>query len=264
MKTSLRNKPRISGKKAWLAVFAIIVILGATNNSARMAVSRLVLFVSLPFLNVGNLFLEGGDEIFSLFKNKKNITEELDKTRERIRGMETAVMETEILKKENIDLKKFFSQSDKKSYILGSIISRPPRSPYDTMIIDAGSENGAANGMRVLVYSNIFAGYVAETFPNYSKVKLLSFPGEETGVSIISDNRNISASAIGAGGGNMEVRLPDSIKLIQESKITTEETFPLVIGMVETIELDDNSSFQKIKFRLPVNFNEIKNVFIEK
>lgn len=155
------------------------------------------------------------------------------------------------------------------------IISRPPQSPYDILIIGAGSKNGIATGMMVMAQDNVLLGHVAEVFPLTSKIKLISFSGEETNVMIESQTTydvgsttdivsHISAIAIGRGGENLEIKLPSAIEIKSGDKVMTMGTFPLAVGVVEKVEIDLSDPFQKILFRLPINIQELKYVMIEK
>jgi len=154
------------------------------------------------------------------------------------------------------------SRPEKKSYILGSIISRPPQSPYDMVVVDTGSDNGVKQGMKAVAYGSVLIGHVAEVFPNTSKIKLVSYPGEET--NLIMENAKISAIGLGLGGGNIEVKIPSSVKINSGDKINTEGTFYYLLGTADKIEADALNPFQKIIFRMPVNLNELQKIGLEK
>ncbi len=148
------------------------------------------------------------------------------------------------------------------------IISRPPQSPYDILIIDAGSDNEVKAGMLVTAYGNVLLGYVAEVFPTISKVKLISFSNEETNVLIesagIGTSTAVSAIAIGRGGENLEIKLPSSIAINSGDQVKTMGAFPFIAGTIEKVEINLSDPFQKLLFRLPVNIQELKYVMIEK
>jgi cell shape-determining protein MreC len=148
------------------------------------------------------------------------------------------------------------------------IISRPPQSPYDILIIDAGSDNEVKAGMLVTAYGNVLLGYVAEVFPSTSKVKLISFSNEETNVLIESAGTGtstaISAIAVGRGGENLEIKLPSSIAINSGDQVKTMGNFPFIAGTIEKVEISLSDPFQKLFFRLPVNIQELKYVMIEK
>ncbi|MCX6731448.1 MAG: rod shape-determining protein MreC [Candidatus Parcubacteria bacterium] len=229
-----------------LGLFLILFIFFAP---ARNVVVRFFVAVSHPLLNL----------------NKKN--DEVSVLKNRVAELESKILMLESLEKENQELKAMFSHLEEaKKYILGAVISRPPQSPYDVLIIDAGSDNGVKEGMTATAFSNILLGYATDVFSKTSKIKLISFPGEETSALIesVSTGAKISALATGRGGGEMEIKLPSSLEIHSGDRITTPGTYPLMLGIVERAEINLSDPFQKIFFCLPVNIQELNYVMIEK
>ena len=190
------------------------------------------------------------------------MNEELDFLKEKNIELENKTILLESARKENEELKAMLSRSDKKSYILGFVISRPPQSPYDVIVIDAGSNIGIKQGMKAIAYSDILIGHVAEVFSGTSKIKLISYPQEET--NLIIENAKISAIGLGLGGGNVEVKIPSSVKVNSGDKIIPEGASQYLLGLADKIETDPLNPFQKIIFRIPVNLNELQKIGIEK
>jgi len=247
-----------------LGLFLALIIF---SSSAKKIVVGSVVAVSRPFLKMNDSLGDWWGRNAAIFKNKKELQEENLKIKEKIVELESKLLSLAPLEKENEELKTLLSYpTDAKKYILAAVISRPPQSPYDVFIIDAGSDNGVTAGMRVTVFSNILLGYVTDIFSKTSKVKLISFPGEETNALIesVSTGAKISAAAIGRGGGDMEIKMPSSIEIHSGDRIMTPGTYPLVLGIVERAEINLSDPFQKILFRLPVNPQELKYVMIEK
>lgn len=249
-------------KKTWIFIFAVFALLGATNGDVRNVSVKTIVGATGPFFKLANFVAEKKDNIFFLFKNKRSLEEELDYLREKNIELENGAILLESVRKENEELKILLSRPDKKSYILGSIISRPPQSPYDIVVVDAGSDNGVKKGMKAVAYGSILLGHIAEVFSNSSKIKLVSYPGEET--NLFMENGKISAIGLGLGGGNIEVKIPSSVKINSGDKINTEGTSRYLLGTADKIEADALNPFQKIIFRMPVNLNELQKIGIEK
>ena len=249
-------------KKTWFFVFAVFTLLGATNADVRNFTVKTIIGAVNPFFKFSRFAAEKKDNIFFLFKNKQSLDEELNYLREKNIELENEIILLESAKKENEELKIMLSRPEKKSYILGSIIFRPPQSPYDMIVVDTGSDNGVKQGMSAVAYGSVLIGHVAEVFPNTSKIKLVSYPGEET--NLIMENAKISAIGLGLGGGNIEVKIPSSVKINSGDKINTEGTSYYLLGMADKIEADALNPFQKIIFRMPVNLNELQKIGLEK
>jgi rod shape-determining protein MreC len=242
---SLQNKSR---KGRIIATAVVLLVFGflVFSNGARQNVSRPLLKILTPVLNLKNSLNQNDGELEA--KNAE---------------LEAKIISLSAIEKENEDLKALLSRiKNPDKYILGSVISRPPQSPYDILIIDAGSNEGVKNGAQVTAFSDVLLGYVTEIYPNYSKVKLISFPGQQTNVNLLT--AKISGIATGDGGENMERQIPNSIDVNWGEQIVTQGTFPLAVGTVERIEVSTTEPFKKLFFRLPINLQELKYVVVEK
>jgi len=233
-------KSRLS-KKRFAGLFLVaLFLLAVFNGSVRNFFVGAGTAVFRPFLNFGGLIIN--------WANKGNT--------------ETKPLDCEILKKENEELKTALSRPDKNDFIFAYVESRPPQSPYDILFVDMGSENGVKNGMQVIAYNDILIGYIAETSNNSSKIKLTSFPGEETNAVLFSSNNQVIA--VGKGGGNFEIKIPKSIEVNTGEKVVTIGANPMLLGMIEKIEINPSDPFQKLYFRFPFNLQELKYVAIKK
>jgi cell shape-determining protein MreC len=237
-------------------------LLGATNGNIRNFAVKTIIGATSPVFKFSSFAAEKKDGFFFLFRNKQSLEEELNYLKEKNIELENEAILLESAGKENEELKIMLSRPDKKSYILSSIISRPPQSPYDIIVVDAGSDNGVKKGMRAIAYGSVLIGHVAEVFSGASKIKLVSYPGEETNLFI--ENGKISAIGLGLGGVNIEVKIPSSIKINSGDKINTEGTSHYLLGTADKIEADALNPFQKIIFRMPVNLNELQKIGIER
>ncbi|MCK6462207.1 MAG: rod shape-determining protein MreC [Candidatus Pacebacteria bacterium] len=263
-KTYLQDKGRKKNRKAkvWAYLLIAVIVSGVYLDSVRWALVKTVSTVSYPFVFAGKTVSSKLGFVSYPFKSKGEMLREIEYLESRNAELESQLLLAETFREENEELKSFLGQTNNREYILGSVVFRPPQSPYDVIIVDAGSENGVAVGMRAVAYSNIMVGSVAEVLPKTSKIRLISFTGQETGV-LIGDS-GVPATAAGIGGGNMEIRIPSSVSASTSDKIITGGSFPLLVGAAEKIEADDLSPFKRILFRVPVNLNEIKSIMLEK
>lgn len=250
-------------------VLGIFLVFPIFSNSARKIITQPLLLISRPFFKINESLNQWWEKNAAFFKSKNQLQEENLKLKERVLELELKVSLLTPVEKENEELKSLLSQipsQKEKKYVLAAIISRPPQSPYDVLLVDAGLKNGVEKGMTVVAFNNILLGYVNEVFSQASKIKLVSFPGEETNVMIepVSEEIKISAISVGRGGGNMEIKIPSSIEIHSGDRIMTMGTFPLLMGIVEKVEINLSDPFQKIFFRLLFNLQELKYVMIEK
>lgn len=258
-----QSKDKKSKRKIWVFIFIIFIALIVSNKHLKQVVSRSATVALTPFLKTGKLAGERWNNFTFFFKDKNRLRSEIERLTDKNTELEKKFLISDQLRAENEELKSLLSRTNDKKLVLASIVSRPPQSPYDVVIIDAGSDNGVEPGMKVTVYSSIIMGYVAEVFPKISKVKLISSSDEETSVVIVIENEKVAAVGVGLGGGNMEIKIPNSIQVSSGDKITTAGTFPLLVGIAEKIEMNLPDPFQKILFRSPFNLQQVKYVTIE-
>jgi len=243
-----------------LGALFLFFLLGWSSSS--IFISSSVSAVFTPFLKAGNSVNNWFDKKLSYFKNKQSLEEESHSLSARVEELESAISFCQVLESQNNELREIFSRKDDQNYIIAFAVSRPPQSPYDVLVLDAGSEQGIQNGMEVTAYGNILIGYISEVFSKTSKVKLISFPKEE--INVLLQNANVQVIAIGHGSGNFEIDLPKAVEVQEGDKVVTMSTNQLLLGIVEKIISNPSDPFQKILFRLPVNIQELNYVMIKK
>lgn len=236
----MMTRSRLSKKRFAGLFLAVLFLLAVFNGSVRNFFTGVGTAVFKPFLNFGGSIIN--------WANKGN--------------GETKSLDCEIFKKENEELKTALSRPDKNDFIFAYVDSRPPQSPYDILVVDRGEENGVKNGMQVFAYDNILIGYVSEVFGGSSKIKLISFPGEETNAVLFSLNNQVFVT--GKGGGNFEIKMPKSIEVNTGEKVVTLGANSMLLGMIDKIEINPSDPFQKLYFRFPFNLQELKYVAIKK
>src|SRR3989344_5593533 len=69
------------------------------------------------------------------------------------------------LYQENLDLKARLNRDARVGRILGAVLLRPPATPYDTLVIDIGSDEGVALGGTVSAGGTIMIGTILEGYP---------------------------------------------------------------------------------------------------
>ena len=277
-----RNKNNNAKRTAWMGVvIALFLVLTIFSSSFGRIISVPLVAIGRPFFEMNNSFGEWLRESAVIIKSKAGLEKENTELNEKISEMRAKNLSYEIIKKENKELKSLLSRVEKDEFVVSAILSRPPQSPYDTLVVDAGSDNGIEEGMQVTAYGNILLGYVTEVFSKTSKIKLISFANEETNVLIIgskglglSDDgaeaesevvgvRQVSAIATGKGGGNLEVVLPRGVEVNSGDRVATLGINSLLVGVVEETQVDLADPFQKIFLRLPLNLQKLNYILIK-
>ena len=142
---------------------------------------------------------------------------------------------------------------------MATLLANPSRSPYDTLILDAGKRDGVLLGDLVIAGDSVIIGSVSRVSQTTSVAVLFSAPQVVTDVIVGGD---IRTQAYGRGGGNFEIRVPRD----QEVSIGAPVIFPLlspkVFGFIEEVYVSPADSFQTLLFQMPVNVFMLERVYL--
>jgi cell shape-determining protein MreC len=169
------------------------------------------------------------------------------------------VFRAEQIMDENRELKMLLGRSDETNYTLAYVLARPALTPYDTMLIDAGSSKGVSVGDLVFGEASVVIGEVRDVFPGNSRAVLFSSPGVETDVFL--PDGGASGVARGRGHGNFVMRLPQDIAVGEGDAIMMPGD-AMLLGFVSAVERLVGDVFQTVRFRTLVNVSTLTRVFV--
>jgi len=218
-----------------------------------------------PVLVAGNNISEKFGGISSYFASKKSLYLENENLKNKINENVARISGYDSTLAENLYLKDILGRtSEVMDMTLALILSKPNKSPYDTLIIDAGLKQGLEVGDMVFAMGNVPIGGLSEVYESSSKVTLFSSPREKTQAVIsMSNNKDIFVELVGRGGGNFEIIILQGLNLSVGDQAVLPSIRPYVLGTVETIISDPRESFTKALLVSPVNIQEIKFVQVE-
>ncbi|MCF7835987.1 MAG: rod shape-determining protein MreC [Candidatus Marinimicrobia bacterium] len=261
-----RLNPKKRNKKivVWIIAFAVFFLLVFSFRGFPPSfVTKGVLFLAKPFFSIKNSTSSFLEERSYVLKNKEEINNENLELKQKVLELELKNNFLQEVIKENEELKLVFNspQAKDKELVLAPILLRPGYGVYNSIIISGGKDKDIKTGMLATAFGDSLLGYVYETMSGMSKIRLISYPGEETNVFV---GGKFSAIAVGLGGENMEISLPRDMEVEVGEQIFTLDESPLFLGVVEMVTKKPADSFQKIIFRLPLNIQELRNVYLLK
>lgn len=216
-----------------------------------------------PVLVLGNNIGEKFSNTGAYFKNKKLIVLKNEELQSQLDEMSAKLLNYNSILDENTKLKEILGRKGEKTVMtLASILAKPNQSFYDTLIIDAGINQGIKVGDVVFALGNAPIGRIAEVFSNSSKVILFSNPGEKTDV--VVSGKDVFMQAVGRGGGNFEIILPRDFVIEKDTEVDLPGINHYALGIVRAITSDPRDSFQKALLVSPINIQELKFVEVEK
>lgn len=257
-------------------IFAVLLLF-YFRQGIRESLAYLAHQFFRPVWIVGNYAGARLGDIGSYFASKNSLYRENLNLKSELAAYEARTANYNSILSENIYLKETFGRKDEDiPLILSAILTKPNRSLYDSLIIDAGSGSGVTEGSLVLALGSVPIGRVAEVFPSSAKVVLFSTSGKKTSVVLRSvksraadtdsgpeEQESLFTETVGRGGGNFEIILPREFSPEKGDEASLPGLSPRVVGVVQEVISDPRDPFIKALLSGPVNIQDLQFVEIE-
>ncbi len=245
------KKQKRSGAKI---IFALVIclILGFFAKGVIAGTFSSVIYFT------GNLI---GKIIPPGFHTISTLSHENQELREKVALLAAENVDRQLLKAENIKLKEGYGRTTNEEVLYSVVLNKSPFSPFDTFILDTGTNQGVSVGDTVIV-GNVAVGTIVDTGASYSKAELFSSPGKTFEGTLGS--HGIKIQATGEGGGIFRAMLPIGTAVAEGDDLILPALSPKVFGTVEKVEELPTEGFKQILFSLPINPAEVSSVGILK
>ncbi len=175
---------------------------------------------------------------------------------------EYPILFNQALLDENAELKELLGrQPSQPSTLLVAVLASPGVSPYDTLIIDVGSNLSVRTGSRVY-YNNIVLGEVVKLRHDIATVELYSSAGVSTQALIATSSEPIML--VGQGGGVFKAEVPGGLKIDGNALLVLPGLNLQPLAVVASIKQQDGKPLDILLARTPVNIYGLKWVEVEK
>lgn len=239
-------------------VFFILSALGVLSWTGQ-----LFNYIGKPIWKTENFITTGLYDINYLFRTKASISNENHNLIEENSSIRTTMIDYQILKDENNQLKEMIGRlPSKNNFVLGNILTKPNHSPYDTIIIDVGDSIGIKSGNLVYADGNIPIGNVNKVYNNTSLITLYTNPGQKT--EGFMNGTNASVELIGRGGGNFEMIIPIELLVEKGVIVYLPGSNSEVLALVEEVISKPSDPFKKVILSSPINVQNLKWVEVKK
>lgn len=160
---------------------------------------------------------------------------------------------------ENKNLRAVASLESISTSVTARVLSRPPRTHYDTLLIGAGSASGVTVHDTV-VFNGILLGEVISVTASSATVELYSTPKSEHDA--IVGNPNAVAIARGLGGGSFEVQVPQGVEVLPNDTVRAVADDTLLLGVVVSVSGSATDATKTVHVAAPVSMNDIDFVSV--
>ena len=241
---------------------ALLIILFFFRSPVFGGLSSVAQVIFHPALVLGNRISEKFENIGSYFASKNSLYSQNQKLQDEVAFDDARMANYDSVMADDAGIKEILNRKDPKMpMILSAILAKPNQSPYDTLLIDAGTAENAKIGERVFALGDVPIGRVAEVYPHSAKVILFSNPGEKT--EVVISGKNIFMELVGRGGGNFEMIIPTDITVQIADQVALPGINPLIVAIVGKIISDPRDPFTKALLSSPVNMQNLKFVEVE-
>lgn len=261
MNYHLKSKQKYEPKTRIFAVVSLFIVLNLfgwlfpnfTRNTAFLVAKPLwsaSVFVLKPFESIKDYFIFKS----SLIKANQNLEEEL-------RTLRLNDIDRESLSKENEELKRQLGRNVVSNRVISRVLSKPPRSPYDTLIIDVGTLHNISIGSKVYSGENIIIGKITEVTNSTSVVELFT-KGDLKQESILLRTGS-SFTLVGRGGANFGLEVPKDTDIQWGDVFVYPGFSSYILGTVYYIDISSQGSFKTVYLRIPGNIFSTQWVSVE-
>ena len=217
--------------------------------------------IATPFVYITHSAGNWSYSLFETMRFKSSLVVDNTNLTNEITNLNAKYSNYDELLRENADLKSVMNRSDSKQFILAVVLTKPPVSLYDTLLIDGGSHVGIVAGSTVYVNGNVPIGTVSEVFAHSATVQLYSSPSQKMDARL--DPAGIDVTLFGHGGGDFLVSVPHDFVVATSTVVVSKEINPSVLGNLQKVISDPRDSSQTLIFSSPVNINELNFVEVE-
>jgi len=187
-----------------------------------------------------------------LSSSRKHMAEYITDLEYNMFTLRAKVLDYDRLENENETLRETLRASSGLNAVVTTtrILKRPPSSVYDTLIIDAGMNDGLVIGQKVIAFGTVYLGHIVQVFNTTAVVRLV------TTQDVLRDVRSIRNGVIleakGHNGSHVVIEMPRDIDVVEGDQFKDVLSNKLSL-VVYKITFDDREPFKTVYARSPVS-----------
>lgn len=205
--------------------------------------------------------------ILSLFSSNASLAAELEAAKAQLASANIALMDRDLLYAENRELKARLNRAPATTTArtLAAVIMRPPGVPYDTLMLDIGSDDGVAVGDLAAAGGSVYIGRISSAYANTSRVTLFSAPGEAHEAFLVNaaTGESVPLAVAGQGGGSFVGEVSAGTAVAIGDRVIFANLQPQFIAQVVGIDSPEEKSFKTVYLQMPVNPLSLRFVEVE-
>jgi len=222
----------------------------------------LILSLITPAWKADNIVSVKVRDFSGFFSSRSGLMTENARLRESVASLELRLASLSAELGGEGDLLALFGRTSEEVGILAAVLTHPPQTPYDILVIDAGFKDGVALGQRVVLPEGSIIGEVTEVFAGLSKVRLYTSSGMKTNA--VLERNNMAVILEGTGAGNFRIEVPRETVVEIGDRILSPDLSARLLGIVEDSAVEPTDFFKEVLARSPVNIFNLRFVLIKR
>jgi len=236
-------------KTTILVLVSLVIMYALFFSPAKSLFSGAIHTTAVPVWKAGDS-IATTFKPFAFFSSRREVYLENKDLVVQVEVLNAKLADRHLLREENIRLKSLLGRDDVQDRVLSVVLSKPSHTPYDTLVIDVGENQGVSKGDKVMLGS-VLLGEVLDVY--YVSSKVILYSTSEIVTDVIIGDAAIPAQAVGQGGGVFNIVLPRESEVYVGDTVYTPGIEPYIIGVVEKIDKDANDAFITIHVVSQVN-----------
>lgn len=217
----------------------------------RLALPGVFLSLAAPALSVGNGVSAFGSRFYSSFADTATLAAKNQKLFEENSAL---AAENRALLAQLSDTSALGNPDDSPKAVpsvTAGVVSRPPTSAYDTLVVAAGTADGVSSGMEAFGAGGVPLGVVSSASGSFSRVTLFSAPQMRTQGWIGS--HLVPVTVNGEGGGSFSASVSRDAQIAAGDAVYLPGPGALPIGTVARIDGDAAAPTEILRITFALN-----------
>ncbi|MEK7194568.1 MAG: rod shape-determining protein MreC [Patescibacteria group bacterium] len=258
MKRTFRRKFNTGSTQNKRFVYVFLVLIFGVILISLLRTPVLSIFA--PLWRGQNSIALGFRNFSQMIRSKDALVRENLDLHEKLSSYEILKKTTSSLQNTEEELLSVFGRNFSTGSIAATVLVHPPETPYDILIIDAGSSDSVKQGSKVFLPEGGIIGFISEVEENQSKVSLYSGSGIETNAYL--ERGDVSIRLIGAGGGSFKVSLPRDVAVEIGDRMLLPSIRNELVGVVVEVVLEPTDSTKRVLVRGLINVSNVRFVIV--
>jgi len=217
--------------------------------------------IAVPVWQGGQYLTSSASGAFRFLEPKKDLLAENEYLRQRVSQLTKKEFAYAQIAHENEALRNI-KIGEKEDSKIARVLSKPPITPFDTLTIDIGLQDGISLEGVAFTQEGYGIGKIKNILSSSASVEMFSSPDQEIPASI--DRNGIEVILVGEGGGNFSVQISKDVDIRDGDLVVKRLGNNLVpVAVIVSTEVTEGDPLAYFQAHVPVNIFELTHVVIE-